>query len=241
MITAGPGRTPRVTVAAVFIGAVVALVFVIVGAHVTPSGHAHRVGGHYHLGAGAVSEQPPTGSAASRPALRPNVATDVAGIMAVLVGAVFVIGVLLILYTLLRASGRSRRRRSLPAAELGDEQVADDAEQVVAQMSSAVDEALDALGTDRPVSDAIILCWQRLGTAAAQAGIAPVASDTPEEAINRVFAAAAVRAGPLRSLAALYREARFSRHALNAADSAAARAALTAILDDLRQGSRAPT
>ena len=62
-------------------------------------------------------------------------------------------------------------------------------------------------------------------------------ADTPEEAVGRMLGAGGVRAEPLRRLADLYREARFSRHRMTETDVDAARAALTGILDDLRQGS----
>ena len=52
-----------------------------------------------------------------------------------------------------------------------------------------------------------------------------------------MLGAGGVRAEPLRRLADLYREARFSRHRMTEADADAAREALTGILDDLRQGS----
>jgi hypothetical protein len=82
----------------------------------------------------------------------------------------------------------------------------------------------------------IITCWQRLRAAAAQAGVPPVASDTPEESIARVLRAGAVSeaaAPPLATLAGLYREARFSEHEMSRGDVWVARQALQAIVAQL--------
>jgi hypothetical protein len=239
MIMGGPGRSPRLVVAGLFAGAVAALLLVIAGAHVRPSGHARTVVGTHHIGSGRVRNLPTPSAAPSRPSLRPSAASDVAGIVAATAGLLLLVVGLVILVRLILAMLRWRVRKRGPTRAAEPAELAP--EDLVEHIGAAVDEALDELSGDRPVSDAIILCWQRLEGAAEDAGIVPVASDTPEEAIDRVFAAARVRLEPLRSLAALYREARFSRHALGQAQIEAARAALTAILDDLRLDSRAVT
>lgn len=72
-----------------------------------------------------------------------------------------------------------------------------------------------ALRTGDP-RNAIVACWMRLEDDAAAAGLPRAAAETSEEYVARVVAAASVDRGPIGELAALYREARFSRHELHA-------------------------
>ena len=84
---------------------------------------------------------------------------------------------------------------------------------------AAVDGAIDELGAGSAgarLDHRVLAAARGRGRAA---GVEPVPSDTAEEAIDRVFAARTVRAAPLRTLADLYREARFSRHPMGAADA----------------------
>ncbi len=129
------------------------------------------------------------------------------------------------------------RRRERAAYQLAPESMLGVAE----QMTAAVESGMGELDAERPVRDSIIACWQRLRVSAADAGIAPVPSDTPEQAINRVLAASGARAEPLAALAELYREARFSRHAMDGAAVTAARDALGAILARSPAGRRCLT
>ena len=102
-------------------------------------------------------------------------------------------------------------------------------ELVAQRLADAAAEGLDELAAEGPVADVIIACWQRLRAAAAEAGVPPVASDTPAEAIARVLRAGAVSdaaARPLATLAGLYREARFSEHEMSRGDVWVARQAL---------------
>jgi hypothetical protein len=68
------------------------------------------------------------------------------------------------------------------------------------------------------------------------AGVEPRQSDTPDEFVRRVLESAQVRPAPLRELAELYREARFSAHPMTETDRAAARTALRAVGADLLAG-----
>ena len=62
--------------------------------------------------------------------------------------------------------------------------------------------------------NAIVACWMQLERAATAAGLPRIAAETPAEYVQRVVTAASVDPEPIGQLAALYREARFSRHAL---------------------------
>jgi hypothetical protein len=230
-------RRPLIAIPALLAAVVAGMILAIAGAHVTPTGGSTAV--THRVQEGVPTAVPVTESASPSPRPRPrNSAVRVAAVvlvagLLVLVAAV-VIGIRLLLYFL---RGVRLQRRSRPATVSARELAPDD---VVRQMADAVDDALAELDTTRPVGDSIIACWQRLTEAAAAAGIAPVPSDTPEEAIGRMFAGGRVREAPLRTLADLYREARFSRHEMSATDAAAARAALTDVLTELDRDPRAP-
>ncbi len=94
--------------------------------------------------------------------------------------------------------------------------------------AAVVDEAVEqraALlgGTPR---NAIVRCWLRLEQDVAAAGLPRDPADTSAEFTERVLASYSVDPGAIRELAALYREARFSRHAL---DESARRTAMDAL------------
>jgi hypothetical protein len=76
-----------------------------------------------------------------------------------------------------------------------------------------VDSARAALtgGTPR---NAIVACWMQLEVDAAAAGLSRLASETSTEYVERVIGGSSVDPVPIGDLAALYREARFSRHPL---------------------------
>jgi hypothetical protein len=126
---------------------------------------------------------------------------------------------------LLQRYPRARRRygqRPLPAT---GEPAAD-------ALAEAVDAALRRLEEGEP-HDAVIACWVLLERAAADAGTARRPSETPAELVARVLAEQRVTEPALRRLAALYREARYSRHRLGEPERTAARAALHQVRAEL--------
>jgi hypothetical protein len=229
-----PSRRPVAVVAGMFVIVVAALVMSIAAAHVRPSGHSDATRGEVDAPPPGLTLTLPSRPAVKQDHLKPNAATSVISAFLFAAGVVIICGVLFAilraLYNLLRALRLALRRRRRTTVVATDVAPAD----LATQMSDAVDEALGELEADRPVSDSIIQCWLRLQTAAAEAGVAPVRSDTPDEAIRRIFFATEVSGTPLRTLAELYREARFSRHTMGRQDLVSARAALTAIMVDLR-------
>jgi hypothetical protein len=235
MISAGPAharRRPGLAALALGLALFAALAAVVVAAHVQPSGHRTVVTGSFNPGTVAPVTEPPRSAHPLEQRVHPNAGLAIAGLVlyaAYVLGALAVVIIIIrFLLKLLRRPKRSERMARVAAGELA-------APDLVEQMTAAVDEAIDALDADGPAADAIIQCWQHLITAAEEAGVPPHASDTPQETINRVFGAGEVHAVPLRALAELYREARFSGHTMGPAEVSAARAALTLILDDLRQ------
>lgn len=93
---------------------------------------------------------------------------------------------------------------------------------------------LEHLETGTP-TDAIVACWVRLEEEVAAAGLKEDASRTSSEVVADVLGEYDVDAQALAELAALYREARFSEHALTEAHRARARDALTTVHVDLRR------
>ncbi len=80
-----------------------------------------------------------------------------------------------------------------------------------------------ASGTPR---NAIVACWMQLERDATDAGVARDPAETSSEYAARVIAEASVDTAPIHELAALFREARFSRHELGPAHRDAALDAL---------------
>lgn len=225
-----------IAVSAALVAVLAGMVLAIAGAHVTPSG-----GGGSHrqvVRPGATVVVPPTRTATPPPSRRPRPGAGTVGAVVFAAGALAVLAGLIIAVRLALVALRVVRlpRRSRAPVATGGERAPDD---LARQMADVVADALAELDAGGPVSDSIIACWQRLGDAAVAAGIARVPSDSPEEAIGRVFSAGRVREAPLRALAELYREARFSRHRMGAADAAAARTALTDVLADLQEPTHA--
>lgn len=95
------------------------------------------------------------------------------------------------------------------------------------------DEQLAAVlgGTPR---DGIVRCWLRLEQAVARAGVVRAPSETSAELTVRVLRTLDVDPRAVGSLAALYREARFSEHHLGEDARATARTALDSLHRDLR-------
>lgn len=229
-----PGRRPALVVAALAAVAVAAVVVLVAAAHVTPVGHGHAGRAHDAVPTYVLTQQP-TPSVSARPHEQRNASVTPLAVVFLLAGLLATLAGVLIIVWLIRTA---LRRRSLPGrVRFGDPGPEPSTLVVAQQVGSAVDRALSELAAGGPVDDAIIRCWLRLEEEAAAAGVDRNPSDTPEEAIERVFAAGRVRADQLRTLAALYREARFSRHPMSQADAERARVALSSIVDDLGAGS----
>jgi Domain of unknown function (DUF4129) len=82
--------------------------------------------------------------------------------------------------------------------------------------------------------NAIVACWMQLERDAAAAGLPREAAETSAEYVERVVAASSVDPAPIRELAVLYREARFSRHELRDDHRTRALAALNRVEAVLR-------
>lgn len=87
--------------------------------------------------------------------------------------------------------------------------------------------------------NAIVACWMQLERDAATAGLPRLASETPTEYAERVIGSSSVDPAPIGELAALYREARFSRHELFDDHRVRAAAALERVAAALRHDTKA--
>lgn len=96
-------------------------------------------------------------------------------------------------------------------------------------LREAVAEGLSDVAAAADPRRGVIDCWQRLEHAAAAAGLARLASETPGELVARVMAAANVDAEALTELADTYRRARYGPHAIGEELRQRAVAALAAV------------
>lgn len=138
--------------------------------------------------------------------------------------ALLILAVLALVVRAVHAGLQRRRSRRTPAIHpLGMTAAA--LAQGVREDAAAQQEAL----IGGPVSDAIISCWIRLEQSVERAGVIRHPSETSAELSMRVLDGIDVDPVALHDLAALYREARFSRHPMNEAARTQARTALDRI------------
>jgi hypothetical protein len=106
---------------------------------------------------------------------------------------------------------------------------------VVEQLAEAVAAGTEALEYRGEAREAVIACYAAMEQALSGAGgTERRAADTPEEFLSRVTAAQVIPGAPARRLTELFREARFSRHAITEDKRDTAREALAAISEHLR-------
>ncbi len=112
-------------------------------------------------------------------------------------------------------------------------------EEVRRLMWRAVDHGLHALAeTDTDARRAVIACWTRLESAAAEAGTRRGPGDTSTDLVLRLLSDHEVSADVLAGFAEIYREARFATHMVDAAVRQQALAALGQLRDELSSGIR---
>jgi hypothetical protein len=126
----------------------------------------------------------------------------------------------------------SRRARRADFEALADPALDAD---VAAAVGADADAQRAALRRGSP-RNAIVECWLRLEAAVADAGVRYNPADTSTELTVRVLTRVHVDQPAIERLAALYREARFSEHAMGEDARSAAIDALDAIHRDLRAG-----
>lgn len=162
---------------------------------------------------------PPTGASATvetSPTLPPPaVPRDIPDNAIVAGVAIVLLAVLALLFTYAVATTWFRRlriRRTAVPPPPADLLALPDLE--VADVVLDVDAQLQALAEGTP-RNAIVACWLRLEEDVAKAGWPRHPAETSAEFTSRVLASSSLDAGPVNELAALYREARFSRHTMD--------------------------
>lgn len=118
-----------------------------------------------------------------------------------------------------------RRRRPVDFDPLDD---------VAASISADAAAQQAALRRGEP-RNAIVECWLRLERSIVDAGVPRHESDTSTELTQRVLATQPVDPNAIATLASLYREARFSNHAMSEASRQRAIDALDAVHEGLRR------
>lgn len=116
----------------------------------------------------------------------------------------------------------------------GAEADVDDAH-VVAAMRAGVASAGRALDDDLPPGDAVVAAWVAVEEAAASTGVVRDRAQTATEFTVDVLDGTRADPAATRGLLDLYLAARFSAHAVTAADVARARALLATVADGLAQ------
>lgn len=132
------------------------------------------------------------------------------------------------------AQQRRRLRDAVPVAtEPAAAETFDDIDADVARdLSRTAQSGLSILEQGMP-RDAIVRCWMMLEEAVAMTGFERNPALTSEEFTAAVLTRYAVRSAAIAELAGLYREARFSSHALGEPHRRRAVQALNAVRDDL--------
>jgi hypothetical protein len=143
--------------------------------------------------------------------------------------AIFYTAVTILVLLLIRALYRMMNKVVLPTPEFSGEAWE---RMKVDRLAEAVESGLAAVDSGT-ATDGVIACWVALEGAAASAGVARQASETPAEFTVRVLGVGGVSEPELLRLAQLYREARYSTHGSSEDARAQARAALVRLRDEL--------
>ncbi len=148
-----------------------------------------------------------------------------AGILSVVLGwlavALVVGAVVVLLAVLVRAVLRERRDRSIET----DDAAAPSLDRIADALTTDADGRLHTLARGTP-AEGIVAVWTRLEETLRTAGVPLPASRTSTETTVSALRRLALDEGMLRDLAALYREASWSRHPLTEADRDRAEACL---------------
>lgn len=144
--------------------------------------------------------------------------------------ATMVAGVAALLLWLLAAVLREVRARRIRPEERDEIAFAvlDEPVRVADQVAADAEEQ-DTLLREGDPRNGIVAAWHRFEVQGERAGVARRVSETSSEYALRILDLADADAGPVNRLAELYREARFSDHAVTEGHRSEALAALTAI------------
>ncbi|WP_406831446.1 DUF4129 domain-containing protein [Pedococcus sp. KACC 23699] len=139
--------------------------------------------------------------------------------------AIIVLALLVVVARELRRWWRSREAATAAVA---------DADMVPEVMRRAARESEELLATGTP-ANAVVAAWVALESAARSLGVRDDPTRTSTELVTDVLRSYSVDRGPLDALAALYREARFSRHPVGEDMRTRAREALQQVQVELQR------
>ncbi|MEP9364282.1 DUF4129 domain-containing protein [Nocardioides sp. CN2-186] len=155
-------------------------------------------------------------------------------LMAVVLNVATAVLALYLLYRLgrwalrLRLERRRLRAQQAALAQAGEFEVLEPIVALAREMTADAQAQREALASGSP-RNAVVACWHRFETQAADAGIERRAWETSSEYMIRVLDLADADPHAVATLGTLYREARFSQHELTETDRAVAVEALDAI------------
>ena len=156
----------------------------------------------------------------------------------VLVPSALVLGLALLVLSRLRLVRRRRQltRRAGPRASLaaGDELPIDEDEP---GLTDALDEGTRTIGEGSP-RNAIVAAWVRLEQAVEGERFPHRPEETPSELVERALSSYLLDGDAIHRLAALYREARFSKHPVTEEHRREASECLTRLLATIGSGAR---
>jgi hypothetical protein len=235
------GRATVSAVAAVLAAALLVLVLVTWAASIGPGGVLEGRGPAAQRSTPSASASTPSGSATPRTDEQDRLADSASPARAWVrtIAFLFELATLcLVLFLLLRFAHwlrevyDARRRRDERPDEVAFDVV--EAPAVVRREILHDAEAQRRVLLAGAPGNAIVECWDRFEAQAAAAGLARAPWETSSEFTLRILELAAADHRAVSRLAALYREARFSRHAMTEAHRADALEALAVIHDGLR-------
>ena len=105
---------------------------------------------------------------------------------------------------------------------------------LAAELAEVLDDTLDDLRTEADPRRAIIAAYARFEKVLAANGVARSPSETPDEYLARILGDLELTPHAIGHLTALFREAKFSHHAVDATMKESAIAALEQVRDELR-------
>jgi Domain of unknown function (DUF4129) len=105
---------------------------------------------------------------------------------------------------------------------------------IAADLAESIDDAIDDLEAEPDARRAVIAAYARMERAFARHGLRRRASETPTEYLRRILLDLTARADAVGRLTALFEQARFSNHRIDAAMKQDAIDSLRAIRDDLQ-------
>jgi Domain of unknown function (DUF4129) len=118
-----------------------------------------------------------------------------------------------------------KRRRTIPAGQ----------EQTVAEdLAASIGDAIDDLEAEPDARRAVIAAYARMEAVLARNGLRRRPSETPIEYLRRILLGLTARGEPVRRLTALFEQAKFSRHEIDATMKHDAIEALRDIRSDLQ-------